>query len=225
MRISTILFLIFSQISLFSQVKLRSVELTEPILKPGEYNLPHDEKMMLDSFYNYVTEYKILENKIINKLNDENIKRNIKTNMINGFVCSYIFDFEKNFNLLTQLTKKDFLLFSRNVNYKGEPKSYSCIGYGYFRSFFGDYLLQNKELYDCNFFNSLKYNNDERFKNIDQKHINQIKREDRLNNIFYIANLLKNNDLELRKVVADEYANHCFRENAKLILEALDKNK
>lgn len=44
-------------------------------------------------------------------------------------------------------------------------------------------------------------------------------------NINCVADLLKDYEPEFRKVVADQYAKDCYGANAKLLLEALDKNK
>ena len=184
----------------------------------------HQDSIQIDSFNQLLANFVNLENKIISIISDNNVNRNPKHYLLKNYLKTITIAHNTRMALLVDKIKFDYLLFPSSEFVSGEQKSYNLIN-PLLKSYLASFLITNNEFYDCDFFNLLYINNDYRFKNQNIKTIEQIKIEDKNKNIFYVANLLKDHEQDLRKVVADEYANGCYRENAKLILEALDKNK
>lgn len=217
----TFLLIIISHFVLFSQA-IDEVPIDLNYGDKPKYN--HQDSIQIDSFNQLLANFVNIENKIISIISDNNENRNPKNYLLKNYLKTITIAHYTRMALLVNKIKNDYFLFPTNVNVSGEQKSFNLIN-PLFKSHLVSFLINNNEFYNCDFFDLLYINNDCRFKNQDIKTIEQIKIEDKNKNIFYVANLLKDHELDLRKVVADEYANDCYRKNAKLLLEALDKNK
>ena len=195
------------------------------ITKPGDIYYTPSEKLALDSFTIMVEEYKRLEKQIIKKMTDDSIRNVLKQNYINQYICNFAYSIDDNLYLITRLIKKDLLLFPRSRKFKGSTILDNCVRSLNVRKLIADYIITKDAITDCNFFNDLNFYYENTKFSYDLKLLNETKASIRQMNINCIADLLRDYEPEFRKVVADQYANDCYRENAKLMLEYLDKNK
>ena len=216
--------ILFFQFNIFSQND-EEINKFDIITKPGVTYYTKAEKLSIDSFNLLFNEYKNLENQIIDKISKDSISKNLKRYYIDQYVCNIPNTLEKNSILITNLIKKDFLLFSNYKTIKGKDINKNCITSPKLRKLVAFHIIENNQLFDCNFFDQLNYFGDTWVYTADKNKISEEKSYDRNMNIFYTAKLLFEYKAELEKVVSDKYANECYRKNAKLILEALDKNK
>lgn len=218
LRIFLLVSLLFSRIELDAQV----IDDQPIFLDRATPKVTHLDSVQIDSFDRILANYIHAEEQIITILLNNNQKAISTRKLLVGYLRNCAILNEKRMNLLVKLTKYDYLFFPNEVLTAVGYKSTFKLN-DHLMKLLSEHLLINNEFDDCNFFDVLNFDFDPRFRNANKEMIAAIKSQDRQKNINYIAALFRGQEAKFRHIAADESANDCYRENAKLILEALDK--